>query len=649
MVSATDTRNYLLNDPILDWLKYHSSSVVRSKPEYAPYVAKAITPRGPAAASTNFTEFIMAKGIEFESRYLDLLYSKFERRHILDIRGGGGNARSKEKFQATIDAMNQGIPIIYSGVLHNTENRTFGVPDLLVRSDWINRLVTTPAISFEDSMVHAPFLIDPSTGRIPRYHYRVLDIKFTTLYLCSKGHEVLNSGSFPAYKGQLLIYNDALARVQGYDPQVTYLIGRKWTYTTKGETFRGKSCCDRLGIVDYRGRDKEYIEKTAAAIEWIRDMRLNGGSWDISTTPFTRKELYPNMSFQHDYPWRSVKEAIAKDIKEITDLWMCGPKNRVAAHANGIYGWDDERCWSTKIGVTGNATSVVLDKILKTNRDRSSQIVFPLTIENNDYGWQERQTLEFYVDFEYVNDIDCKFDKMPFTDSTASIFMIGVGYYDPMNKSSENDGPSSDGWNYRCFVAKDLSPAGEKEICQLFSDYVRQESEWHDCPNPLLIHWANAENWQWSHAVDKHNGIEKLWIDVERSVGVRYRDGVIGEDIITIDGTENKVEPRWFDLLTIFKKEPITVKGSLGFGLKSIAGALAEHNLIKTTWDASLSCADGAGAMLGAFNACSEAKRRRLSLADMPQIQDIKKYNEVDCKVLGEILVYLRENHTIQN
>lgn len=639
-VSGTNVRNYLNNDPILDWLSYHSSAIAKSKPEYTPIVAKAVSIKGSA---TNFTEFLMSQGLAFERSYVDYLYGKFEKRHIVDI-GGGTHARSYEKFQETIDAMQRGIPIIYSGVLHNYEDKTFGVPDLIVRSDWINRLTTTPAISVVDSTIHAPLLTDPSTGREPRYHYRIIDIKYTTLYLCCKGDELLNSGSFPAYKGQLLIYTDALAKVQGYHPKVAYLLGRKWTYTSKGETFRGRSCADRLGVVNYDGRDSGYVERTKEAITWIRDMRTNGAGWDISKVPFPRKELYPNMSNQQDYPWGAVKEAIAKDIKEITDLWMCGPKNRVYAHDNGILSWDDPRCCSRNIGMTGTVTPAVLDAIIKTNRDTSAQVVFPKIIETDLSGWQKPQRLEFYVDFEYMNDINCKFDKMPFADSIAAIFMIGVGYYHPDLKDANGD-PE---WVYRSFVAKDLSAAGEKEICELFSDYIRQECDFFDCQDPLLVHWANAENWQWSHAVERHRGIEQLWIEVEKPRVTAY--GIYRTQAEVDDSGEPvppKVIPRWFDLLTIFKKEPITIKGCLGFGLKKVAGALASNGLIETTWEkVPGGCIDGPAAMLAAFGAYEEAKRRKIPLFDMPQIKDIRKYNEVDCKVLGEIITFLRRDHT---
>ena len=37
--------------------------------------------------------------------------------------------------------MRQGVPLIYHGVLHNKDNNTFGIPDIIIRSDYINEIV----------------------------------------------------------------------------------------------------------------------------------------------------------------------------------------------------------------------------------------------------------------------------------------------------------------------------------------------------------------------------------------------------------------------------------------------------------------------------------------------------------------------------
>ena len=55
--------------------------------------------------------------------------------------------------------------------------------------------------------------------------------------------------------------------------------------------------------------------------------------------------------------------------------------------------------------------------------------------------------------------------------------------------------------------------------------------------------------------------------------------------------------------------------------------------------------ADGMGAMIGAWWCGAEAARRRCRLIDVELMQDIRAYNEVDCKAMMEIVRYLREEH----
>ena len=96
------------------------------------------------------------------------------------------------------------------------------------------------------------------------------------------------------------------------------------------------------------------------------------------------------------------------------------------------------------------------------------------------------------------------------------------------------------------------------------------------------------------------------------------------------------------DLSKLFREEPIVVKGSLKYKLKSISKAMYESKLITTSWDTSNECSSGLTAMLIA----SKLYKNNMNITNDNKImKDIVKYNEIDCKVLWDILRYLRENH----
>jgi predicted RecB family nuclease len=95
----------------------------------------------------------------------------------------------------------------------------------------------------------------------------------------------------------------------------------------------------------------------------------------------------------------------------------------------------------------------------------------------------------------------------------------------------------------------------------------------------------------------------------------------------------------WFDLLEqVFRAVPIGVKGAFDYGLKSIAKAMHVTGLIETRWDDD--SLDGLAAMVGIM--C--AAQRTESLRTSRLAQRIARYNEADCRVIAEILQYLRVN-----
>ena len=53
----------------------------------------------------------------------------------------------------------------------------------------------------------------------------------------------------------------------------------------------------------------------------------------------------------------------------------------------------------------------------------------------------------------------------------------------------------------------------------------------------------------------------------------------------------------------------------------------------------------GIGAMVGAWWCAEEATQRGCKLAETDLMQGIVAYNEVDCKVMMEIVRYLRGHH----
>lgn len=588
-VSATATRNFLIQDPLLDWLElYGPRSGFQRDTDLAGY-----DPR------TDFTKFLFDKTKEFEAAvtaYLKTITT------VVTIATNAGDARRLEKAEETFTAMEQGAPVIYQGVLWDAENRTYGVPDFLVRSDELARL-------FPSAITKAEAAQSANHLDCARWHYRVVDLKFTTLDLLAGG-ELGNGESNPAYKAQLFVYNRALGRVQGYLPPVSYLMGRGWKQTRQSVTKRGDSCMEVLAPIIQNSTLKKGTSLALAvsqATDWVRRVRNSGAKWTVLPNPSV-PELRPNMNNREDSPWTQSKKQIAEQLEDLTLLWQVGVDERQDANNLGIYRWRDPKCTAIAAGVKGPKMQPTLQAILAINQNEEGPPVAPPRVQTAEQVWRKESALEFYVDFETVNDLNDDFSLIPKRGGQPMIFMVGCGHME------------NGTWRFRCFTTDALTETSEAAVIDAWVDYMKKvRSEIAPNIEPLVIHWSQAEI---SSLVSAYNAA------VQRHP----------------ERAKNWVAPRWFDFLKeVMKAEPVVVRGALGFGLKAIAQSMQKLGLIQTKWESGP--VDGLGAMVGAWWCAQEAAKKNVALPQIDLMKGIQEYNEVDCKVMMEIVRYLRQNH----
>ena len=574
-VAATKTRNFVQDDAVLDWLDLYGSAKGFQRDDELP----TYDPR------TDFVQFIFRKGHEFESAVF---------RHLQDIVPFTVISETPEEIRSiamareTFEAMAAGERVIAQGVLWNPENQTYGAPDLLVRSDTLLDLFPG-TFSSDDATASASEL-----GGQP-WHYRVVDVKFTTLDIDRHGHE---TKGHMAYMAQVFISNEALGRIQGYLPPASYLLGRGWRTSSD----RGRSCMERLSRVDQDGV-LPLRSTVALAVQWIKRLRRHGAEWEALPEP-SIPELRPNMTNTNDYPWHAARRHIATELQELTSLWWVGAPGRAAGNAVGIYRWSDPRCSAANLGVTGTSRPLLLDEIIEVNRSQDGPPVRRSNLSASGSEWREPAPVEFYVDFETVNNLNDDFSRVPEIGGQELIFMVGCGHVE------------NGEWRFRCFVARGLTEPSEAVIIDEWFEYMVEVSRRlaTKSSEPLVFHWSPAEpitlESAFRSARARHP--EKAWPD-----------------------------PNWFDFLkNVIKVEPVVVHGAMGFGLKAVAQAMHRHGFIETLWDDGL--ADGLGAMVGAWWCDEEARKASCPLEEVSLMKDISRYNEVDCRVMMEIVRHLR-------
>lgn len=457
-ISATEFENFCKGDKIVDWFSILSKSYILDEetPEEHPL------------------SFLFEKGVEYEkniiedirtitSLKLDKVSSLKTSREYNDPKNFLYDKQDRKKL---MDAMKRGDPIIYSAYICDEKECLRGIPDLMIRSDYIKELFTDVVYEYDFEEEKNPYYIP-------------VEIKFSTINLDASNSTILNVDRIKFYKTQLYTYCKILESIQGVFPKYAFIIGKK-TKTKDGKSWNP---IRKPGLVDFSSpRDEYVLEMFENGLHWLRDVKNNGINWKINPS------LYPNMKIDNPL-FQKDKKKIAEEIGEITDIWQCSLKNREKAFNSGIYSWKDSRLNSEVLGVSDKYKETV-DLILKVNRGELGDF-YPMKFsnENNLYNFRDDHTQDMYVDFETVHDT-LNVDNEYSSQSDEWIFLIGVWHKG----------------KYIKFLMNSLNEDEEKRVLSEFYQY------WVDNNKPKCWNWF-AEKEIWKRSI-KRNGLEGNYEDI---------------------------------------------------------------------------------------------------------------------------------------
>lgn len=439
-VSASKTRNYLIQDPILDYLELYGKTKNYKKDYEREYFNESLC----------FCKYIMEKGIEFEEKIIVLLKEIFNGDFIQISHNDNIDSMNGDLFNKSIQAIKNKVGLIIHPVFHDYITKVYGVPDLLIRSDKLKLIMNNK---------HEEGLINEI---IKRQTYIVVDIKFTTLHFNSNWVTLRNSGNTRAYKGQIAIYNKILTNIllkhtnETKKPRYALILGRRSNLTD--------NAFEKLGVVDFRDFDKKYIELSEEAIEWYRKIK---NTEDI--------KIYPNMSNTNDLPWHYAKKEIAKESKEITQMLYIGPTVRNKLVEKGITSIDKLKTDDLK-GLIGDKILNTIDSIIKTNNINNKEIICP-----SKFKLAFNPETAFYVDFETVSDINDTFEELPKAGGVNMIYMIGCGYIE------------NDKWEFKNFVVDKLEKSEEDKIVTEWLYFMVSKINETNRKDINVVHWSNTE------------------------------------------------------------------------------------------------------------------------------------------------------------
>lgn len=544
-ITGSAIRNFMFCDPICDYLELkHKKN----------------------NCSSNFSpkNKILEEGQLYEEKVVNFLKTKY---NVKQIAKTWEDLYDIEKYNETLNCIKNKEEIIYQGVLIDFEKHIGGLCDLLIRSDIFNKIVE------ENNGVH--YINDKTI------HYILIDVKNSKLNLSKDGLHLQNSRNYAYYKGQVYIYNEALKKMQNYNNNYAYILGKNWEYSKDGEKIFGSNPFQRMAKIDYENCDNHVIDKVNDAIFWLRNVRENYESWSLF--PPSVKELRPNLKVVHD-KWQEQKLDIAKKQEDVTMLYYCGENKRKLADELGINSFT--KIDASSLNIKSSKIAKSIDRSIQLSNQTSFQIL-PKKLDSECVFDLEAQELELYIDYEtfYIeNNTHCTDNQK----GRTVVYFIGCGFVE------------NNIWNFKTFILKDL-----QDETQIFEDFLKEFQKWNK--KFKIYSWGPTEKNLFNKVIN-HN----LFSD------------------------ENYV-----DLLKLFRNNSITLKNVFSYSLKHIAKAMYENKCITTTWPKSNSIQNGLEAMyegLQLYLDCPEDVR-------LKKMEHIKIYNEVDCKVMWEIVSYLRKHH----
>jgi hypothetical protein len=581
--------NYFRSDPLLDWLNLHGPPDRRD------------------TEVNFFLTMIRNKNREFNHLVTNYITNRFpqsvynvcpepfkiasDQASYVELHKLGFTFEAVEQTNA---AMERKVPIIFNPCF-NVSLPSYPYPfggraDMIVLNRYIGDLLD---------------IVEVPEG--PEDVYTIVNFKYATINLRADKIHLLNNPKQKVYKANLWLLNSALGVQQGYVSAQCYIIGRKYDFTKRGITYRINNAFQGVGTVDFEegGIDESYDIECRKALEWLQLIRTpEAKCWN----PFSPQDecsdgnMFPNMKNASDYPWHEYKREIAIAIKDITLMPHCGPKVRNYARERGVTEWQN----LTPESIIYNRGKL-LDRIMQfVNVNKESEqacCAFPersiqrLTRKGYIRG---RPCVEFYLDFEAIGNMYDDFSQFPNASSQAMIFLIGLIVVDNVTGKC----------NYVSYLIDKLDHDAERVMVDKMLKDMKAERERHEQDFAPVYFWSNAENYMLKRAM--------------------------GPDVVQEHGLT------MVDLCKAFRESGLILPGQLGYGLKDVAKNMYRYGMIQTTWDESADVTSGLNATIQAmktYNYRDTETRRQY-------FRNIIDYNYVDCKVMEEILEYLRDEAT---
>jgi hypothetical protein len=332
-----------------------------------------------------------------------------------------------------------------------------------------------------------------------------------------------------------------------------------------------------------------------------------------------------------------VKTKLAEKWGELTLLWYCGLAQRQRAHEKGIYSWKrnnlaaqdivqslmaeevSTRKKKKKTEVKKSRRRRIMESMINLNRtdDEVFRSVATKELEEPFVFIDPEKTQEFYVDFEVLPYVDILSDQgsrsSRLKQPDGIIYLIGTGWLCPVTKE----------WKFQSFVSATLTSGAELKMLNEWWNTIKTVKKQARAKKAVLYHWSPAEDRFLKRAGRRHD----LDFIFDSLRGGRYE---------------------WRDMMDMFLEAEVVIRGVWGYSIKDVAKGLHKHGLLPAVWAPGEKGGDpiqsGEGTLGTATGAYRNAQRKGVHVGNVPQFASLRCYNEMDCRVLYDLLNFLREH-----
>ena len=549
---ATSVRPIIFDDPALVWLRYFGEAN-GFKPEGSPY---------------DFLDFIAGKARQFEEKWIAELASAAPVVCLQDY-----EVRSLGKVLETIGHLFAGVPVVAKPALWWGPERVYGVPDLVVHTSWLEEKFPKLFSRYEKDSIAANL---SSTGKPG--HYVVFDIKFTT-GLDGSDKKI----HYANYSAQVRIYSYILGHLQGIMPRNAYLVTRD-------------RLLDPLPVRITSSLGQPLDGDVAAIRDQFVEIKAHGSKY----RPWRDGIVTSNLS-NDDERWGTAKNVIAREKFPGRDpalLYQVSPSIKRELSSLGfrsldsLLAIDPAKIPFEKCKGLGPKRSKVMRAILQANG--VGKAIHPgaaLVPPQRQY--------EFFVDFEYLTNLNVDFEKQwPTLEGREMVFMIGVGQI------------VGGRWSFRSFVASAENIDREREMFLQFIEHLNGQTEGNaaDPSRTALYHWTSAEVWQARRSSDR----------------------------LALASSHPLRRLPWVDLQRPMLEGPAAFPEAWGYDLKEVANALGKVRPdIGVKWPEGLD--EGLRAMVMGWRAYTTHEPLKSK-----EMAVLNTYLEIDCMALLSVLKWLR-------